>query len=57
MSRATEVVPRRTSQVAPKHQVENKEAVLIVLERIPHVDNEWMVNLRIGIRSGILGRL
>lgn len=33
------------SQVAAEHEVEHKEAVLIILERVPKVDNERVVNL------------
>ena len=35
-----------TSQVPSKHQVQNKEAVLIVLESVTHIDDKWVIDLR-----------
>ena len=34
-----------TSQVTTQHQIQDKEAVLIILERITHIDNERMIDL------------
>lgn len=36
---------RRTAEITSQHEVEDKEAVLVVLERVPQVDDERMVNL------------
>jgi hypothetical protein len=34
-----------TSEVTPKHEVEDEETVLVVLEGIPHVDDERVIDL------------
>ena len=34
-----------TSQVPAQHQIQYEEAVLVILKRIPHVDDERMVDL------------
>lgn len=34
-----------TAEVASEHEVENKEAVLVVLECVAHIDDEGMVDL------------
>jgi hypothetical protein len=36
----------RTTQVPTEHEIEDKETILVVLESVSKVDNEWMVNLR-----------
>ena len=38
---------RRTAQVAAQHEVKNEEAVFIVLESVPQVDDERVVDLRV----------
>ena len=35
----------RTTQVTAKHEIENKEAVFVVLEGIAEVDDKGMVDL------------
>lgn len=35
----------RTSQVSSQHEIQHKEAVLVVLKRIPHVHDERVVDL------------
>jgi hypothetical protein len=34
-----------TSEIAPKHEVQNKKAVLIILKSIAQVDDEWVIDL------------
>ena len=36
---------RRTTKITTKHEVEDKEAVIVVLERIPKIDDERVVDL------------
>ena len=35
----------RTSKIATEHEIEDEEAVFIVLEGITHVDDERVINL------------
>ena len=35
----------RTSKIATEHEIEDEEAVFIVLEGITHIDHEGVVNL------------
>ena len=37
---------RRTAEITTEHEVEDEEAVLVVLKRVPEVDNERVVNLQ-----------
>ena len=36
---------KRTTKVTTQHKVQHEKAILIVLERIAHIDNEWMIDL------------
>jgi len=33
------------SKITSKHKVQNKEAILIILESITQIDNKWVINL------------
>ena len=35
-----------TSKVTSQHQIQNKKTILIVLECVAQIDNEWMVDLQ-----------
>ena len=35
----------RTTEVTTQHKIQHKEAILIILERITHVDDEWVIDL------------
>ena len=37
---------RRTAKITTEHEVEDEEAVLVILKRVPQVDDERMVNLQ-----------
>ena len=37
---------KRTSQITSKHQIQDEEAVFIVLEGVSQVDHEWVIDLR-----------
>ena len=37
---------RRTAEISTEHEVEDEEAVLVVLERVSEVDDERVVNLQ-----------
>jgi len=43
---------RRTAEVTTEHEVEDEETILVVLERVPKVDDKWVVNLAAQISSG-----
>jgi hypothetical protein len=34
-----------TSKITAEHQIEHEKAVLVVLEGVAQIHNEWMVNL------------
>ena len=40
-----------TSKVASKHEVEDKKAIFVVLESIPQVDDEWVIDLNVTMRE------
>jgi len=35
-----------TTQVTAKHKIQNEEAILIILECVPKIDNKRMVDLK-----------
>lgn len=36
---------RPTSQISSQHEIKNKEAVLVVLERVSQIDHKWVIDL------------
>lgn len=40
-----------TSKVTSKHEVEDKKAIFVVLESIPQVDDEWVIDLNVTMRE------
>ena len=44
----------RTAQVAPQHEIQHKETVLVILEGVAKVDNERVVDLRVYEQRGSL---
>lgn len=44
---------KRTAQVSAEHEVENEEAVVVVLESISHVDDVRVVNLILAVSESI----
>ena len=45
------VFEQRTSQVSSEHKVKNEEAILVVLEGITEIHDEWVVNLESNVTS------
>lgn len=35
----------QTAQIPAEHEIEDKETVVVVLESISEVDDEWMIDL------------
>ena len=35
-----------TSQISSQHQIQYKKAILVILESISQIDDEWVVDLR-----------
>jgi hypothetical protein len=35
-----------TSQIPSQHQIQHKKAILVILESISQIDDEWVVDLR-----------
>jgi hypothetical protein len=41
-----------TTKVSPQHKIQDEEAVFVILEGIPQVHDEWVVDLGRGPISG-----
>ena len=53
---AFDITCTRTAQVPSQHQVQNEEAVLVILESVAKVDEERMVDLPTSVSGGHQGQ-